>query len=122
VSATYYRNSQDAYEDALEADFLNLDESSDRYVEDYVYMHSVPTGDLFKHIRTDTQILHQCNSYERETELRGYSPGYPRSITKMAPESYQGLIDESVITSSVNYYERCHLGPWPYMSKKIFTD
>ena len=93
MPALYHRDSEVAFNDALEAGFFNLVSHSERYVDDYMYTHSDERGDHFKHISTTEPLVRICDSYQRETKIRGQKPGVPRSIYKRPPEAYRGLIE-----------------------------
>ena len=90
MPALYHRDSTIAFDEALESRFFNHVIHSEWFVEDYMYTHSDERGDHFKHAVTSEPTVHICDSYQRETELRGYKPGIPRAIFKRPPEAYQG--------------------------------
>ena len=51
-----FRDSDEAFQDAIDAGVLSLDPCSHRYVGDYMYMHTLGPVDSFKHRDTRKYI------------------------------------------------------------------
>jgi hypothetical protein len=59
-----YRNPEQAFDDAIRAERLNISEGSARYAGDYMYMYTDHGRDYFKHIDT-RKYVHWY--YEKQT-------------------------------------------------------
>ena len=53
----FFRNSQDAFNDAIAKRKLNEDPDSSKYAGDYMYMQSDAKGDYFKNINTRKYMI-----------------------------------------------------------------
>ena len=51
-----YRNPEQAFDDAIRAERLNISEGSARYAGDYMYMYSLESVDYFKNFNTKKYI------------------------------------------------------------------
>ena len=63
----FFRNAQNAFNDAIAGGYLSVNPQAANYAGRYMYMHSLPGADLFKHVDT-RQYLDVPASREAEPE------------------------------------------------------
>ena len=61
-----YRDSQQAFEDAIASGFLSDEKGSDRYAGKWMYMHTDEQGDAFKNINYRNYIHTGSGSSDSE--------------------------------------------------------